>query len=269
MIPDMQQRFDGFLDTAPLWTGKFHELEQFDFPDYSNAAADSHSFSSNLRLGQLAEQFVFAVLTASPAVKIIAQNLQIIREKITIGELDALVHQHNLPLHLEIVYKFYLYDPTVGNTELDHWIGPNRKDSLIQKLTKLKEKQLPLLHTQDTKKALDELGLDPSRMKQEVLFKAQLFVPFNYHDVEYTHLNKDAVTGFYCTEKQLRPFHDCTFFIPTKLDWLAQPSTEIDWLTFDAFHDLLMPQLLQKRAPLCWMKKPTGEIEKLFVVWWI
>jgi len=54
--------------------------------------------------------------------------------------------ENNKPIHLEIIYKFYLYDPSIGLTQLDHWIGPNRRDSLVKKLTKLKQKQLPLLY---------------------------------------------------------------------------------------------------------------------------
>jgi len=62
-----------------------------------------------------------------------------------VGELDCLILRDKKPIHLEVIYKFYLYDASVGDTEIAHFIGPNRKDSLIEKLTKLQEKQLPIL----------------------------------------------------------------------------------------------------------------------------
>ena len=43
-------------------------------------------------------------------------------------------------LHLELVYKFYLYDKNLGEKEIERWIGPNRSDSLLEKyLVKVQE----------------------------------------------------------------------------------------------------------------------------------
>jgi len=62
-------------------------------------------------------------------------------------------------IYLEIQFKFYLYDKTLGETEIDHCIGPMRRDSLLIKLAKLREKQLPLLYTNETKVLLISLFL--------------------------------------------------------------------------------------------------------------
>ena len=48
--------------------------------------------------------------------------------------------------HLEYSYKFYLFDHKLEQPFINCWIGPNKKDGLNQKLKKLKENQLPLLH---------------------------------------------------------------------------------------------------------------------------
>ena len=64
------------------------------------------------------------------------KGVKIIVDKITIGEIDCLIEYLNKYIHLEIVYKFYLYDEHINTGELDHWIGPNRKDSLVFKLNK-------------------------------------------------------------------------------------------------------------------------------------
>ena len=78
-----------------------------------------------MRLGHLVERFVEVEFTANPSIEVRGVNIQIYRDKITIGELDFLVTSNTEWYHLEVVYKFYLYDDSVGESKLDHWIGPN------------------------------------------------------------------------------------------------------------------------------------------------
>ena len=56
----------------------------------------------------------------------------------------------NQLIHLEVSYKFYLYDENLGKLESEKWIGPNKRDSLVQKTAKLKSKQLPILFHKET-----------------------------------------------------------------------------------------------------------------------
>ena len=77
------------------------------FEDY-NSKIDS-AFNEK-RLGKLVEQFVFAQLNVHPNIHKVIQNIQIIENKITLGELDCLFQYLNEYVHLEIVYKFYVYD---------------------------------------------------------------------------------------------------------------------------------------------------------------
>lgn len=72
----------------------------------------------------------------------------------------------------------------------------NRRDSFVQKLSKLKEKQLPLLYSKQSKKYLDELGLDATEITQQVYFKAQLFVPLQDINKEFSLVNKECIYGF-------------------------------------------------------------------------
>jgi hypothetical protein len=161
-----------------------------------------------------------------------------------------------------------LYDATVGNSEIEHWIGPNRRDSLIQKLTKLQEKQLPLLYSNHTKSYLDELKLKINEIKQQVYFKAQLFVPLKDFRSGFKQVNNDCIYGFYVYPKELAQFSDCKFYIPNKHNWLVNPHSNINWLTFEAYQNKLQQFLNEENAPLCWLKKPNGELFKFFVVWW-
>ncbi|OSY89169.1 hypothetical protein WH52_00485 [Tenacibaculum holothuriorum] len=265
---DLQLQYEGFLKTPFLWHGKgVFDLIQFETVS-NKTSTFSQTINKKLRLGKLVERFVSQELQQDNSVDVLAENIQIQNDKITLGELDCLLTKDNVPTHLEIIYKFYLYDESVGSSEVDHWIGPNRRDSLLQKLTKLKEKQLPLLYSNYSKPYLNELNLNSSTIKQQVYFKAQLFIPLKKQEQFSTSLNNNCVYGFYIYPKQLKLFSSCKFYIPNKLDWLVEPHSNINWSNFENFKNDVEKYLLQENAPLCWMKKQNGEVIKFFVVWW-
>ncbi|WP_353777670.1 DUF1853 family protein [Winogradskyella sp. 3972H.M.0a.05] len=260
-------RFQGFINTPNLWENdEVYGLPQFHIEP--SGKPYKHTYNKPLRLGKLVERFLIHELQQRSHISIISENHQVQDGTLTLGELDCLLLLKNIPIHLEIVYKFYLYDASVGTTILDHWIGPNRRDSLVKKLNKLKEKQLPLLHHPITKSWVKSLGYHSEKFGQLVCFKAQLFLPYADKDIDITPLNQTCIQGYYLTPSQLSEFKDCKFYIPKKLDWLMDIPIHIDWLTFEAFRIKLNEFLAEKSAPLCWVKRPNGETLKLFVVWW-
>jgi len=198
----------------------------------------------------------------------LAENIQIKRDKVTIGEIDCLLKHKHTPIHLEIIYKFYLYDESVGNSELEHWIGPNRKDSLIEKVTKLKNKQLPLLYKPETEQVINQLNLNIEEIQQQVYFKAQLFVPYRMLGMPLRIINNQCIQGYYLHFNDLTQLSSYTFHIPTKLNWLTQVHDDVTWMTYNESITLIKKSINQQRAPLCWLKKPDGNLEKFFVVWW-
>lgn len=265
---DLQLQYEGFIQTPFLWHGKgVFDLMQFE-SNTSNTSSFSATIEKKLRLGKLVERFVSFELEQKDSIKILAENIQIQREKITRGELDCLLTQNNTLIHLEIIYKFYLYDSSQGSSDIYHWIGPNRNDSLYQKLTKLKDKQLPLLYSEECKKYLAQLSLPINQIKQQIYFKAQLFVPIKDIKKEYLLINNQCINGFYCSTKELFQFSDCKFFIPKKHDWLIIPHTNVDWHTHSSFLQELTIFMSEQNSPLCWLKKSNGELIKFFVVWW-
>lgn len=263
----MNRRFDGFQQTAFLWDGQLEGLQMFAASTSAPVGHPEVDQTGHLRLGKLMEQFVLYELKQEESVEVLRSNVQVFQEQRTIGELDCLLKLAAAPIHLEIVYKFYLYDPAIP-TELERWIGPNRNDSLVLKLHKLKAKQLPLLHHSETGKLLEELGLKATDFDQQVYFKAQLFVPFGSMESTYPIINEDCITGFYIRPSELVHFFDYTFFIPSKLDWPVKPHLDVEWLSASAFQDLAAEQLAARRAPLCWMQSPEGQLQKFFLVWW-
>jgi hypothetical protein len=264
---NIQKRYEGFLQTPALWKDHtFFEMSQFEMP--TKLVKLAIVIDEKLRLGRYIERFVSFQLSQSPEFKIISENVQIQKDKITLGELDCLLTQHGQPIHLEICYKFYLYDERAGNNEIAHFIGPNRKDSLFEKLTKLQQKQLPLLYSEACAHYLKSLALTSKEMKQYVCFKAQLFVPFSNKNLRLKEINQDCIAGFYANVKDLEQLSKSKFFIPVKKDWLLSPNKNVNWQSIDQFISATKESLENQFSPLCWLKKPNGEIEKFFLVWW-
>tara|TARA_R110002050_G_scaffold233063_2_gene368767 strand:- start:35151 stop:35969 length:819 start_codon:yes stop_codon:yes gene_type:complete len=264
----IQLQYQGYLKTPLLWVK--HEvlgLKQLDLNKQNNFVFNE-VIPDNLRLGKRVERFVSNELEKDDRVIFLLQNTQIQNQKLTIGELDCILKLDEMSIHLEIIYKFYLYDPKVGSTEIEHWIGPNRNDNLLKKLTKLKDKQLPLLYNIHTKPHLNILNLNAENILQRVCFKAQLFTPYLSNTVDFKLLNKDCLKGFYIPFSEIEQFASCKFYIPNKVDWLIEVQTQIAWLPYTLFLEKIKTLINEKTAPLCWIKFPKGTVQKFFVVWW-
>jgi hypothetical protein len=263
----IQKHYEGFLKTPCLWSGNsVFDLNSFELDSKSDQL--NIKIDENLRLGKYVERLVSFELSQQKSITVLAENIQIQKDKCTLGELDCLLLKNKKPIHLEIIYKFYLYDASVGTSEIDRFIGPNRKDSLIEKLTKLKNKQLPLLYSDACKHYLDALNLDAKAISQQVYFKAQLFLPYADQNIELKTLNNDCVIGLYVNQNQLHNFKGCKFFIPIKKDWLIEPHSNVDWLSFETFKESTKDYFEQQFSTLFWMKYNTGVIKKVFLVWW-
>ena len=261
-----QLRFIGYLKTNELWDGELYDLKQYPIIDIGNVKIKLQH--KKLRLGVLVEQFIFTCLRENKNVKLLMTNIQIIQDKKTLGELDCLILDKGKLIHLELVYKFYLYDPSIHGNEIEKWIGPNRKDSLKQKLAKLKTKQMPLLSHPKSNEIINDFGYNSEMFDQKVHFKAQLFLPLGQNERIITEVNKSCIRGFYITPDELQLFKENDFFIPSKLDWLVDPHHDVIWLPYAESKSMIELELNQSRSPLCWMKDSKGNFTKLFVVFW-
>lgn len=261
-----QNRFLGYLQTKELWDGALFDLNQYPIIDIGNF--EIKLANKRLRLGVLVEQFIFACLKENKNLELLMTNIQIIQDNKTIGELDCLISEKGKLIHLELVYKFYLYDPSIPGNEIAKWIGPNRKDTLKQKLAKLKTKQMPLLYHPKSNEILSDLGYNSEMFDQKVHFKAQLFIPLGLNERIITEVNKSCILGFYITPDKLQLFKENDFFIPSKLDWLIEPHHDVIWLSYKESKSIIELELNKSRSPLCWMNDFKGNITKFFVVCW-
>jgi len=266
----LQKLYAGFCNTPTLWTeDDVFELKQLQIENCSDRFKKPQK--RRLRLGQLAEQFVFNQIETTSNLELLAQNIQIQNQQLTVGELDAIIKMESKPIHLEIVYKFFLYDDKVADSGLGNWIGPNRRDSLMEKLEKLSEKQLPLLYSKFTRPYLEALKLKAVEISQFVIFKAQLFTPYN-KIIHFSDLNPKAHYGHYFRLSQLMELQSQSvggkFYIPKKIDWFLKPEVQVEWLSFKVFRNKAKDFLNEKRAFMFWMKRPNGLLSKNFLVWW-
>jgi hypothetical protein len=135
-------------------------------------------------------------------------------------------------------------------------------------LNKLKNKQLPLLYSEECLAYLKTVHLNADLIEQHVYFKAQLFVPYLEKIIQLKSVNQDCIVGFYIQTKELELLNDCKFYIPTKKDWLLIPHQNVSWVNFIDFKEVSADILERQFSPLCWLKKSNGQIEKFFLVWW-
>ncbi len=150
------------------------------------------------------------------------------------------------------------------------WIGPNRRDSLLQKIEKLKNKQLPLLHTPETNDMLKKLNIEGNRILQYSCYLANLFVPHSLKHKNFTYVNNDCIVGYWIKFEAFasKKYASGQFHIPIKQNWVVAPKYCDNWFSYSDIYQQLYLQYLQKKSPLLWMNNGDGSYERFFVVWW-
>ncbi|WP_109300275.1 DUF1853 family protein [Aquimarina sp. AU474] len=272
----IKERYLGFLESKSLWEKKtVIGLSQFCFDLFPEVfpVQDTVNISipANEVLGKRVESFFEYYILQSNRYTLLAKNLQIFRDKITIGELDFLVFDtiKKKQIHIELVYKFYVYDLTI-DMESDRWIGPNRNDSLSQKIEKLKVKQLPLLFKPETKPILENLEIELDAIEQQVCFMGHLFIPLSMQGQHIPLLNNHCISGFWITIKDFRSksYGAFQYCIPQKKNWIVNPKYCTSWLSFNDIQESIEIAKNQKKSLLLWMKSSKDSFERFFIVWW-
>ena len=247
-------------------------IDEFKLNKIENKETKEIIIPSNIRLGQRVERVVSALIKGSENFAVVYENRQIISNKTTIGELDFILEEKNTHqiIHVEIVYKFYIYDPDIDGNDLERWIGPNRKDSFLEKFRKLKNKQFPLLYNSKTTSFLEGIQID--KVQQKLCFMANLYWPYKLEKKEknWNEINSKAIVGWwlqYCNFTAVS-FSDCLFCLPTKHEWGIKPETNSNWSSFETVDKEIKIQINRQFSLLCWVKKENGNYEQIFIVWW-
>lgn len=197
-----------------------------------------------------------------------AANIQVIENKVTVGELDYIVENQGGFKHVELAYKIYLRDESLSTIDAGQWIGPNRKDKLVDKLEKLKGKQFPLIKHPVVVKFLSDHEV-PVNLEQALCLKLKTFIAYASIEVQ----KGIELTGYYYTIDQFKNLfqNGCnSFFLPKKQLWCCTPSDLINfdiWKEFDDSITEVIENLSKKKSPMVWIKNGS-EVVPAFVVWW-
>jgi len=243
-------------------------LETFNLSELILETDLDFQLPNNLRLGQLAEKIVSGLIKSSTNYKVLFENVQVIEDKKTIGEIDFIIEDINTKqlIHMELAYKFYLFDPTISSEPINNWIGPNRNDSLKEKLEKLKRKQFPLLYHNSAKSKFNRIEIDQA--SQALCFLVSLFIPYEYK-VSFSPNYEKAIKGYYINFERFISSDNSakTYYLPSKKEWGMDPSENEDWIDFSGVEQHITASIKEKQAPLCWQKY-RDSYSAFFIVWW-
>ncbi|MEJ6729382.1 MAG: DUF1853 family protein [Akkermansiaceae bacterium] len=149
------------LIDAPLLIGNLPEAPSF-LRSSLSLPEELPRLNVQQKLGHLYEDALAALLVASPAVDLLAKNLQLQKDShSTVGELDFLLRDLSSGqlIHLELATKFYL---AVG----DEFPGPDARDNYFKKLARLRDHQLTLVKNHQ--------ALLPDEFREESIVTQQL-----------------------------------------------------------------------------------------------
>ena len=257
-----------YWEDTEMYVGK----PLFRLPEFSinNATIDDLDIHEYLRLGNRLERFFSFIIKQSERYEMVAENIQIISNKVTLGELDFLIkdRKKNEIIHVELAGKLYLYSPNY-TTELERWIGPNLKDTLQRKLIKLKDRQFPLLYQQDTIKILKSLGVNTDVISQKMCMKIRQFLPWKMHELPALAF-RNNIKGYYVNSRDFQDdyFRGHQYFMPEKQDWIVAPEYCEVWMTYKKILKKIKNMHNQHQSPMIWLKKDNKTYETFFVTFW-
>jgi hypothetical protein len=275
-------RFEAFYKTASLWTGKLLGLQQFQLANFNFAhllqqdTLTLPAIPQGTLLGKRAEYFFKFCVEQSSNYELLLSNVQIFNGKITLGELDYIAKETatGAILHIELVYKFYIYQPHVISNEktpilqeLHKYRGPNDRDHLVSKIQHLKNHQLPLLHASQTVKLLKSHDINAHLVKQQVCYLAHVFIPHLWWNHKFEYINKKSIAGYYYDILAFAKAEtNNIYFLPEKYAWKMAPQQLPNSYTFQEIVKLTIESLNRGFAPLIWMQLEDKTFERFFVI---
>lgn len=188
------------------------------------------------RLGKYFETLWYYWFDHHPRYQIIENNLQIIIDGETLGEMDLIVFDKftKKTVHWELAVKFYL---GVSDTrDLSHWYGPNLNDRLERKVHNLVNKQSVISQRERVPQWLKKQGVLID--ETAVILKGRLYYPWQFDingvlDKAEACVNSPAICapshlrGVWCTEATFDLLFDKhQLFLPLKNSgWMESIST--------------------------------------------
>ena len=269
---DISNQFNGFLNTSPL----FHEALEIGQFDLKTLKLDSNfnktldlQIPLNIPLGKRLEYFFEHLINLSSNFEVLAKNIQIFQDNQTIGEIDFILKdiETGIYYHIEFVYKYYLYFEK--NNELEGFIGPNLNDSLIKKLNKLKNKQFPIINHKKTKNILEKIKVKD--IVQKTVFLGNIFLP-KHKQYDFKIIKNSCVKGFYTSifefNENIDEYSDYEYFLPHRFDWVAKPSENETWISYEKILSEIQFFIDLKKSPLVFAKTKENRFFQFFITYY-
>jgi uncharacterized protein len=251
----------------------FPEKLLFNLHDFNNFDAVWSWFKSiqnkpyptglqKLRLGKYAEELLSFYFQNSPRYTLLGYNLQLIDEKLTVGEIDYLLQEKltGYQIHLELAIKFFLKIKIDGEYQ---WIGPSTKDNLSKKRTKLLKHQLQLVSNHNNLLPIEFRNQD---FTPQLLLKGAEFIAFN----EYAIGSNPLKNAWWLHEENLVNIaqEECIFsIVPNRKDWVFPFNDRLERINFKKLNaDILDYLALQNEIMISRFQTDGTPIDRGFVV---
>jgi len=187
-----------FADSAPVIQSCPVQNVDLDWPD---------QYQGNPRLGFLYQYILSQLFSNSNNYQLMAEEIQLSAEGRTLGAIDFIVKNlvNSHVEHWEVAIKFYLLYQ-------GHWYGPNAKDRLDLKLTKMLDHQLKMSSSSAFLKRYPEW----SNISEHLLMQGRLYInPFDNHPIPKAcltqTLNPSRIKGYWCFQHQQHLIDEALF----------------------------------------------------------
>ncbi|MCP1660701.1 DUF1853 family protein [Neisseria perflava] len=167
------------------------------------------------RLGLYAEHLLAFWFARAPHAELLAHNLPVVSDGLTLGAADFIVRLNDTAYHIELTCKYY----GCASGQSDDLCGLNRQDRLRDKAAKLPQ-QLMLLKFSDGQAALQAHGL-PSELRSASIVRGIAFSPNSAHTFQAP-VNPYAWRGSYLENWAEHDFSDGRrYYLLDRMTYLA------------------------------------------------
>ena len=236
------------LSSAPLISPRD---EQWREPDWFNRVSLPGEFappeSDSYKLGIRFEDIICSWIEATSELELLARNLPVHDGDRTLGEFDVIVRHEDKIEHWELAVKFYL--GLGDHLQMEDWYGPDPRDTLKSKISRMKEHQLKLSEQPAAQTLLREKGWEISQTRAFV--KGRLFHPYNayrHRELDYPiDVNENHEKGWWLTDTGFElqeDLKDGIFTILEKPFWLAPMTRDLEYVVMS--HAEILRYLSQK-----------------------
>lgn len=186
-----------------------------------------------IRLGLYFEDLILYAIEHLSDYELLAHDVQVFRGAQTLGAFDFILRAPDGEIeHWEAAVKFFLQSEPSPDWRV--WVGPNGRDSLHRKMTKMLGRQIHLSDRPEAQQLLEELKIGVP-VRKKILSKGILFQPYLNPDWPIAHAaHSEQSKGFWIRVMDFRRYLEAEgalsdWKLRMRPDWMAcafETSTE-------------------------------------------